>query len=294
MKYITPVIAGLALMLSLTAFLKSQQGQTVTIATPQTEISAPIQLLPEGDSPLLNESEPLSAELTDVLLKVEQQLQLQAHELEALRSELETLKQITPPATDAEREYAELMRDLPPDFEQRLKTDPEYADQMQRDLLDKVADSSLHEDERLRAIQQLMMVSGSVGAFNQVQDNARLNQAITQLVDNASQESTRIKALEHLSFLGATDARHRERFLDLIENDDNRYVRNLASDALSSMLYSADLTYNQRSGLVQKISNLMNNGDSTTRELLAERFGTPEQLRQFEQQINEEALDLPQ
>lgn len=294
MKYITPVFAALALALSSAAFLQSQQDHTVTIATPLAETSDAIRLLSQGDNPLISDAQPLTSEVTDVLLNIEQQLQLQAQELEALRSELEALKHITTPLTDADREYAELMRDLPPDFEERLKTDPEYAAQMQHDLIENVADSSLNEEERLRSVQQLMMVSGSVGAFNQVQHNTRLNQALTQLVDHASQESTRIKALEHLSFLGSTDILNRKRFLNLVETDNNPYVRNLAADALSSMLYSTDLTYNQRSGLVQKITHLMNNGDSATRELLAERFSSPEQLRHFEQQINEEAQNQSQ
>ena len=291
MKYITPALAGLAFVLSLATLLQNQQGQPVSVAVPEAAPS--VSLLAETDAQLTSDSKIISSELKEILLKVERQLQRQALELEALRAEVEELKQITPPATDAEREYAELMRDLPPDFEDKLKTDPDYADQMQSDLLRKVSDTSLNVDERLRAIHQLMMVSGSIGRFNQVQDNARLHQAIIHLADNASQESIRIKALEHLSFLGASDINHSERFLRLLENDNNRYVRNLASDALSSMLYSADLTYNQRSDLIQKISHLMSNGDSTTRTLLNERFGSPEQLRQFEQQINEGDLNQP-
>ena len=301
MKYITPLLAGLAFLMAATALINTRQADSVVVDNLGTESidAGAIRIVPESlrsspEQPSTAEQPLSSEELHTTLLKVEQQLQQQNSELQALRSELKELKSSMPPTTDADREYADLMRDLPPDFENRIKTDPDYAENMQTELLTKVIDHSLGEEERLRAVQQLMMVSGSIGTFSQIQQNPDLDKAMTQLFDHASQESTRIKALEYLSFMGTNNIANQERFLNLVVNDSNRYVRNLATDALSSMLYSAEINEGQRSELIQKISNLMDNSDETTQSLLKERFGSTEQLQQFEQDVRDETLNLPQ
>ncbi|MFC3680909.1 hypothetical protein [Bacterioplanoides pacificum] len=271
LKFLTPALATLALLIAGLS-LKQQSATQVQINPPLTPDLPPL----ISDDAGLSHEESLRAALHNI----ERALRQQHQTLQQLQTDLAKLQRQSAP-TEAEQEYQQLLDGLPADFEQRLKTDPGYADQKLNEFYNQVLDVNSSDELRLRAVRQLMMVSGTINAPDGVYGNRELARALLQLADNSTDQASRIKALEHLSYVGVSDPGLSNRFFQLLETDNNPYIRSLASDSLAGLLFNQELPVSQRQPIFDKISLLMRQGDDKTQALLKRQFGSPEQLEKM-------------
>lgn len=271
LKFLTPALATLALLIAGLS-LKQQSANQVQINPPLTPDLPPL----ISDDAGLSHEESLRAALHNI----ERALRQQHQTLQQLQTDLAKLQRQSAP-TEAEQEYQQLLDGLPADFEQRLKTDPGYADQKLNEFYNQVLDVNSSDELRLRAVRQLMMVSGTINAPDGVYGNRELARALLQLADNSTDQASRIKALEHLSYVGVSDPGLSNRFFQLLETDNNPYIRSLASDSLAGLLFNQELPVSQRQPIFDKISLLMRQGDDKTQALLKRQFGSPEQLEKM-------------
>lgn len=271
LKYLTPVLAALALLIAGLSLM--QQSATQVQITPPLTPDLP---------PLISDDAGLSHEesLLAALHNIERALRQQHQVLQQLQADMSKLQRQSAP-TEAEQEYQQLLDGLPADFEQRLKTDPGYAKQKLNEFYNQVLDVNSSDELRLRAVRQLMMVSGTINAPDGVYGNRELARALLQLADNSTDQASRIKALEHLSYVGVSDPGLSNRFFQLLETDNNPYIRSLASDSLAGLLFNQELPISQRQPIFDKISLLMRQGDDKTQALLKRQFGSPEQLEKM-------------
>jgi len=271
LKFLTPALATLALLIAGLS-LKQQSATQVQINPPLTPDLPPL----ISDDAGLSHEESLRAALHNI----ERALRQQHQTLQQLQTDLAKLQRQSAP-TEAEQEYQQLLDGLPADFEQRLKTDPGYADQKLNEFYNQVLDVNSSDELRLRAVRQLMMVSGTINAPDGVYGNRELARALLQLAENSADQASRIKALEHLSYVGVSDPGLSNRFFQLLETDNNPYIRSLASDSLAGLLFNQELPVSQRQPIFDKISLLMRQGDDKTQALLKRQFGSPEQLEKM-------------
>lgn len=176
----------------------------------------------------------------------------------------------------------EFIPDQPPinsDYEQRLKTDPQYAANMMAGLRSKVLDINLTAEQRLNAMIQLQFTAGTLADYSAVTDDKQLNHAMMNIADNTTDENIRVKAIEHLTSGALQDSTLTPKFFNLLRNDNNNYVRNLAADAIITMAFNPELSDEGRNNLINDITSIMKNGDESARNILQQRFGSEEQLK---------------
>lgn len=170
---------------------------------------------------------------------------------------------------------------LPADYEQKLKTDPEYASQMRKSLRQQVLDPSLSETERLQAMAQLQMTAGILAEYNNLDNNNELSNAVMEIANNTSDEATRIRALEVVTSSPDIDPKLASNFIDLVTNDSNNYVRNVAANGLGMMMYSQNLNDSSREQLANNIIQMMKStADPKLKSILEQNFGTEEDIKQ--------------
>ena len=148
---------------------------------------------------------------------------------------------------------------LPEDYEQRLKTDPDYASDMQVTLKQKVLDTSLTESERLQAMGQLQMTAGMLAEYDKLDSDNELSNAIMDIVNNTDDENTRIRALEAVTYGPNISPKLAPTFMEMLKTEDNNYVRNLAANGLGGTMYSQELDSETRRELADSIIHFMKN-----------------------------------
>lgn len=170
---------------------------------------------------------------------------------------------------------------LPADYEQKLKTDPEYAAEMRKSLKQKVLDLSLTETERLQAMAQLQMTVGILAEYNHLDNNNELSNAVMEIAKNTADEGTRIRALEVVTSGPNIDPSLASDFMNLVTNDSNNYVRNVAANGLGMMMYSQNLNDSGREQLANQIIQMMKGtSDPKLKTILEQNFGSEEDINQ--------------
>ncbi|WP_419811331.1 hypothetical protein [Bacterioplanoides sp.] len=300
MKYVFSLIATLAILLAgYAVFWAIPQMQNHSAAIDDTASSNTA--LISGDVQIFSTEsqanhQPLASlsqqELLQVLQQVERHLQQQGAVLQQqgvvlqqLQTTLNELQQNTAPTSHYEKEYAELLQGMPENFESRLKSDPQYAEQMRYELFTQATDVNQTDQQRVKAVQQLIFASHSIGLHDDYYNNRQVVSAMVQLSNDTPDQSMRIKALEQISSIGLQDPEMNKYFLDLVTNDDNAYVRTLSGHILSSSLYNSDIPKSQRQALGDDIKAFMVQGDATTQKILEQQFGSPERLQQWLDEI---------
>ena len=177
--------------------------------------------------------------------------------------------------------FMRFFESLPEDYEQKLKTDPEYASEMRKSLKQQVLDTSLTENERLQAMAQLQMTVGILAEYNNLDNSNELSSAIMEIANNTADEATRIRALEVVTSGPNIDPKLAPDFMELVTNDSNNYVRNVAANGLGMMMYSQNMDDDGREQLANNIIQMMKNSpDPDLLKLLEQNFGTEEDIRQ--------------
>jgi len=189
----------------------------------------------------------------------------------------------------AQDPFHSFYEDLPQDYEQKLKTDPEYAAQIQKELKAKILNNNLTDEERLKAMAQLQMTAGMLADYNNIDKDNQISDAILDIAANTNDEKTRIRALETITSSPSTNPKLAPQFMQLVQNDSNSYVRNLAANGLGMVMFSRELDNNNRQQLANNIIQLMrNNSDPQLKSILEQNFGSEqdilEMLKHMQQQ----------
>lgn len=189
----------------------------------------------------------------------------------------------------AQDPFYSFYEDLPEDYEQKLKTDPEYAAQVQAELKAKVLDSNLSDEERLKAMAQLQMTAGMLADYSNIDKDNQLSDAILNIVGNTNDEKIRIRALETVTSSPSANPKLAPKFMELVQNDSNSYVRNLAANGLGMVMFSRELDNNSRQQLANNIIQTMRTtSDSKLRAILEQNFGSEQDIQEMLKHMQEQ------
>lgn len=302
MNFLTPILAALAFIMSAVALYIQFSSSTTT-----SNAAIEANYLQEAEQqPLLIIEQQTEQLDTEQLQQVINQLNARLLKLEANQTaNLATEQSITEivDAYVAKREQEELeklkQRDpfqgfyqsLPDDYEEKLKTDPDYAVTMQQELKQKVLDTSLSEEDRLAAMAQLQMTLGMLAEFGNMENSHELSNAIMDIANNTADEGNRIRALEVLSSGPDINPKLAPNFIDLVRNDSNNYVRNIAANGLGMMMYSQNLDMESREQLANNIIQIMKTtNDVKLQSILQQNFGSEQDIEKSLEYLREEGL----
>ncbi|QPB85732.1 hypothetical protein CWC22_022255 [Pseudoalteromonas rubra] len=179
--------------------------------------------------------------------------------------------------------------DLPDDYEMRLKTDPEYADKLSRQLQQKVLDESLPVIDRLSAMGQLQM---NMYVLNRTQMDTMSYDtvdAVIKISRGQYDDKLRVQALDVVAQTPVVDARIARSLLDIVEKEDNDYMRATAAEGLMSQYYQAN--DEQYPGLKRQLANDIlklydNDIDNQVYNLMQRMIGDEDLLEQIRKDAN--------
>ena len=129
--------------------------------------------------------------------------------------------------------------DLPEDYEIRIKTDPDYARQVGKDLKAQIVDENLSTTERLAAMSQLQMTMFMLNKTEMPEYDYEAVDAILSIGRNSSDDKVKIQALEVVAHTPVADARVSDSFMSLLEKEDNDYIRSMAAEGLVAQYYKS-------------------------------------------------------
>ncbi|TMP37277.1 hypothetical protein [Pseudoalteromonas rubra] len=179
--------------------------------------------------------------------------------------------------------------DLPDDYEMRLKTDPEYADKLSKQLQQKVLDESLPVIDRLSAMGQLQM---NMYVLNRTQMDTMSYDtvdAVIKISRGQYDDKLRVQALDVVAQTPVVDGRIARSLLDIVEKESNDYMRATAAEGLMAQYYQAN--DEQYPGLKRQLANdilkLYNNDiDSQVYSLMQRMIGDEDLLEQIRKDAN--------
>lgn len=175
---------------------------------------------------------------------------------------------------------------LPKDYELKLKTDPEYALQTNKDLNAKILDSSLSAHERLSAMGQLQMNMYVLNKTQMRYYNYETVDAILRIAQQSDDEAIKVQALEVITNTPLTDARVAENFVSIIEKEPNEYLRSMAADGLMLQYYQSKNKQPELNlQLAQQILSLYQQGDSKLKNLLKNNMFNEDMLTELNEQV---------
>jgi hypothetical protein len=129
--------------------------------------------------------------------------------------------------------------DLPDDYEIRIKTDPDYAKQVGKDLKAKIIDENLSTTERLAAMSQLQMTMFMLNKTDMPEYDFEAVDAILGIGRNSNDDKVKIQVLEVVAHTPVADQRLSDSFISLLEKEDNDYIRSMAAEGLVAQYYKS-------------------------------------------------------
>ncbi|KAF7765108.1 hypothetical protein PCIT_b1256 [Pseudoalteromonas citrea] len=170
--------------------------------------------------------------------------------------------------------------DLPEDYEIRIKTDPDYARQVGKDLKAQIVDENLSATERLAAMSQLQMTMFMLNKTEMPEYDYEAVDAILSIGRNSSDDKVKIQALEVVAHTPVADARVSDSFMSLLEKEDNDYIRSMAAEGLVAQYYKSQSKQPELSKKVaQDILSLYDNAsDAKLKQLFDNIIGDARML----------------
>ncbi|WP_462163439.1 hypothetical protein [Pseudoalteromonas xiamenensis] len=170
--------------------------------------------------------------------------------------------------------------ELPEDYEFKIKTDPEYAEQVGKELKQKVLNESLTPAERLAAIGQLQMNMYALNRNELEHLDYEVVDSMIKMTNRLDDEKLRVQALEMLSHTPVIDVRIARQFKSMLDKESNDYVRSIAVDGLMSQFYQArQNNADYRKQLALDILNVYENTtDKSLQNLFNLHLGDEERL----------------
>lgn len=170
--------------------------------------------------------------------------------------------------------------DLPKDYDLRIKSEPDYAKQINSQLREQVLDPNMADLDRLAALSQLQMNMFILNKSNMPEYDYEVVGNMLDLVNNSSDEKFKIQAIELTTQAPVLDYRLAEQFTNLLERDSNDYVRRLAAQGLMAQYYQA---HNEQDGYMKKMAQHLlsvynDTSDNSVRATLDEMMGNQDLL----------------
>ena len=169
------------------------------------------------------------------------------------------------------------LSNLPDDYRERIKADPQYADSSINEALATLLNLSKSENERLAAYGQLKM---TLGMLRRDLDDSQANAVIDAMIsisEYTNDPKIRVSTLENLSRQNNVSPKLAEHFQKLLQTDDNDYVRNISATALIGQFFRAtrDGNNSYASDLAERITTLENSSNAKVAEIMAENLKGP-------------------
>ncbi|WP_462146489.1 hypothetical protein [Pseudoalteromonas gelatinilytica] len=169
------------------------------------------------------------------------------------------------------------LSNLPDDYRERIKADPQYADSSINEALATLLNLSKSENERLAAYGQLKM---TLSMLRRDLDDSQANAVIDAMIsisDYTNDPKIRVSTLENLSRQNNISPKLAEHFQKLLQTDDNDYVRNISATALIGQFFRAtrDGNNSYASDLAERITALENSSNAKVAEIMAENLKGP-------------------
>lgn len=169
--------------------------------------------------------------------------------------------------------------DLPKDYELRIKTDSEFANQVSNELKQKVLNDNLPAAERLAAISQLQMNMYILNKKNLEQYDYQAVEAILDMTNNMQDENLRLQALELVSRAPLVDDRLSQSFAKMLEQEPNDYVKSLAAEGLMSQYFQSGSNPTKQKKIAQNLLHLYENTeDPKVKSILENTMGDERML----------------
>ncbi len=264
------VLASIALGLSIYS-----QTQTAQKAQPAVQQSA----VPEQDRENLLALHGYILDLETRIYKLENQTT--AIEPEYLTSQIEQAieKLENQRRVEMEKRNPALswLSDLPEDYRERVKADPQYAETMINDAIASLLNASKPENERLGAYSQMKMTLSMLRRdLDESQTNAVID-ALINISEYTNEPKIRINSLENLSRQTSASPKLAAHFQKLLQTDENDYVRNLAATTLVGQFFRATRNSNNTyaSDLAQRITALETSSNTRVAKIMAEKLKNP-------------------
>ena len=170
--------------------------------------------------------------------------------------------------------------DLPEDYDLRIKSEPDYAKQINSQLREQALDPSISDLNRLAALSQLQMNMYILNKSTMPEYDYEVVGNILNLANNSSDEKFKIQAIELSTQTPVLDYRLAEQFTNLLEQDSNDYIRRLAAQGLMAQYYQAQ---NKQDGytkqMAQHLLSVYNNSSgNAVRATLDEMMGNQNML----------------
>jgi hypothetical protein len=170
--------------------------------------------------------------------------------------------------------------DLPEDYDLRIKSEPDYAKQINSQLREQTLDPSISDLNRLAALSQLQMNMYILNKSTMPEYDYEVVGNILNLANNSSDEKFKIQAVELSTQTPVLDYRLAEQFTNLLEQDSNDYIRRLAAQGLMAQYYQAQ---NKQGGYTKQMAQHLlsvydNSSDNTVRATLDEMMGNQDML----------------
>lgn len=170
--------------------------------------------------------------------------------------------------------------DLPEDYEFKVKTDRDFAEQVSNELRQKVLNDALSPQERLAAIGQLQMNMYLQNKQELEQLNYEVVDSVFRMTSRMEDQKLRTNALEMLSHIPVKDIRIAHSFKSILEKEQNDYLRSVAADGLMAQYYQTRGSDSPESKqLANEILALyQNSNDKVVLNLLGLHFTDEDQL----------------
>ncbi|WP_042146668.1 MULTISPECIES: hypothetical protein [unclassified Pseudoalteromonas] len=179
----------------------------------------------------------------------------------------------------AENPVYSVYEDLPKDYELRIKTDSEFANQVSNELKLKVLNDNLPAAERLAAISQLQMNMYILNKKNLEQYDYQAVEAILDMTNNMQDENLRLQALELVSRAPLVDERLSQSFAKMLEQEPNDYVKSLAAEGLMSQYFQSGSNPTKQKKIAQNLLHLYENTeDPKVKSILENTMGDERML----------------
>lgn len=184
----------------------------------------------------------------------------------------------------ASNPYHAFYSELPEDYELRIKSDPHYAQKMATQLREQILNPNKSDDERLAALNQLQLSMNILNKQSMPEYDFAIVESVFNLAINSTDGNFKIQAIESVAQTPVLDYRIVEKFTQLLETDNNDYVRRLAVQGLVMQYYQAQngqSDYTQQ--VAQHLLSLYNNPtDNDVKTLLDEVFGNQKMLEKLQ------------
>ncbi|MEH6397049.1 hypothetical protein [Pseudoalteromonas sp.] len=184
----------------------------------------------------------------------------------------------------ASNPYHAFYSELPDDYELRIKSDPHYAQKMATQLREQILNPNVSDEERLAALNQLQLSMNILNKQSMPEYDFAIVDSVFNLAINSTDGNFKIQAIESVAQTPVLDYRIVEKFTQLLETDNNDYVRRLAVQGLVMQYYQAQ---NGQSNYSQQVAQHLltlyqNPTDNDVKTLLDEVFGNQKMLEKLQ------------